>query len=832
MKETGTLQWASPNTGATNESGFSGLPAGYRNSDGTFFNLGSYTNYWSSTQFDVGSAWNVNLDYDNAISSRDPYSKKDGFSIRCVIDSQSNPDDAYWIGGFGEVESAFRSGVVYALAVYDSQLIAGGRFDSAGSISASNIAAWDGTQWNPLDTGVDISPVQNLVEYGGELYASGIGGLAKWNGTSWTKNSSAPDRVIGLLVYGGELVCGTYFVNEPWESAHKVMAWNGSTWRELGVANHFIHDLVEWQGELYACGVFTAIGGVNTNFISRWDGIQWHPVGSGLNDITRRLFVFDNDLIAGGLFTQAGGIPAEHVAEWDGVSWSPVGSGLNGYVRYFANHAGALVACGDFTRSGTDTSNYVAEWDGSKWKQLGEGFNNVSAVLLPVGDGLIAAGWMDSSGGESLHGIGRWDGNKWNPMSSGFRYEQLGGFGYIWALMPFGGKIIATGEFSGVPGQPEAMNIAAWDGASGWTCLGSGINGAGRALAEYNGKLYVGGDFTAAGEAPAKYLAAWDGSSWSAVSDDILALPYTTKVDALWVYDNRLIVSNLQWAGGIPIHGAGAWDGANWASLGTNQGYVDNFVTYQGNLISTGSQGVRRWDGSAWNDLYGFWQQGISLFVYHDTLLSGGFSSLQKWNGSYWEPYAGGVNGTIVQLDENQGQLIVGGEFSQAGSTPANNIAFYNGVQWSPLGSGTNGPVYATGTFDHKLWVGGNFTVVGGRANRALACWTKVTDTDSDGIPDSIDNCPLMYNPEQLDSDFDGVGDSCCCVGSRGNVNSVGIVDLSDLSSLVSYLTGGGFAIGCSKEANVNGIGIIDLADLSALVSYLTGGGYNLPWCP
>jgi hypothetical protein len=71
-----------------------------------------------------------------------------------------------------------------------------------------------------------------------------------------------------------------------------------------------------------------------------------------------------------------------------------------------------------------------------------------------------------------------------------------------------------------------------------------------------------------------------------------------------------------------------------------------------------------------------------------------------------------------------------------------------------------------------------------------------------------------------------------CCVGVTGNVNAAGIVDLADLSALVSYLTGGGYVLPCVPEANVNNSGIVDLADLSALVSYLTGGGYVLPSCP
>jgi hypothetical protein len=72
---------------------------------------------------------------------------------------------------------------------------------------------------------------------------------------------------------------------------------------------------------------------------------------------------------------------------------------------------------------------------------------------------------------------------------------------------------------------------------------------------------------------------------------------------------------------------------------------------------------------------------------------------------------------------------------------------------------------------------------------------------------------------------------TCCCVGTTGNVNGTGIVDLADLSSLVSYLSIGGFTPPCLLEANINAIGIVDLADLSSLVNYLTTGQFVLPSC-
>jgi uncharacterized protein (TIGR02145 family) len=86
LKETGTSHWISPNAGATNETGFTALPGGYR-SGGNFYNLGSYGNWWSSTEnTGTGQSWAriIENGFMDVTRSTDNMSK--GISIRCVRD--------------------------------------------------------------------------------------------------------------------------------------------------------------------------------------------------------------------------------------------------------------------------------------------------------------------------------------------------------------------------------------------------------------------------------------------------------------------------------------------------------------------------------------------------------------------------------------------------------------------------------------------------------------------------------------------------------------------------------------------------------------------------
>ena len=87
MKSTGMQHWLSPNSAATNERGFSGLPGGHLDAtSGNFSFVGNYGYWLSSTQYSASNVWIRFLFYNTGNVTRASYNKVDGFSVRCVKD--------------------------------------------------------------------------------------------------------------------------------------------------------------------------------------------------------------------------------------------------------------------------------------------------------------------------------------------------------------------------------------------------------------------------------------------------------------------------------------------------------------------------------------------------------------------------------------------------------------------------------------------------------------------------------------------------------------------------------------------------------------------------
>lgn len=87
MKEIGNTNWLSDNTDATNSSGFTAIPCGYRDQDGTFKFIGKYAFWWSSTENKNKEGWYRSLNsIDGVVFKEDHAYAGHGLSVRCLKD--------------------------------------------------------------------------------------------------------------------------------------------------------------------------------------------------------------------------------------------------------------------------------------------------------------------------------------------------------------------------------------------------------------------------------------------------------------------------------------------------------------------------------------------------------------------------------------------------------------------------------------------------------------------------------------------------------------------------------------------------------------------------
>ena len=85
MKETGTAHWIS-NLYATNSSGFTSLPGGFRNYNGTFDHIGYHGNWLSSSEQNTSNVWMISSVNDNSYAGSSYCLKRNGLSVRCLRD--------------------------------------------------------------------------------------------------------------------------------------------------------------------------------------------------------------------------------------------------------------------------------------------------------------------------------------------------------------------------------------------------------------------------------------------------------------------------------------------------------------------------------------------------------------------------------------------------------------------------------------------------------------------------------------------------------------------------------------------------------------------------
>jgi hypothetical protein len=222
--------------------------------------------------------------------------------------------------------------------------------------------------------------------------------------------------------------------------------------------------------------------------------------------------------------------------------------------------------------------------------------------------------------------------------------------------------------------------------------------------------------------------------------------------------------------------------------------------TYDGGGHQTQYE-VQLWQSNAWVN------QTLTTYTYNGNDRSG--SVMQTWQSNAWTnltKHSYAYNGSHLQILDTSASWFGSSWFASfVDTTKYSGTLISEKVHASLFGAGSTRTDYTYDTQGYEI------IEVGLNWNIGTQQWDNSTRS------------VFVYTPG---------GSTSCCVGKRGNVNGLGIIDLVDLSSLINYLTGGGYVLPCPEAANVNGSGIIDLVDLSSLINYLTGGGYVLPNCP
>lgn len=342
--------------------------------------------------------------------------------------------------------------------------------------------------------------------------------------------------------------------------------------------------------------------------------------------------------------------------------------------------------------------------------------------------------------------------------------------------------------------------------AQSWSSVGSGVTGLNaqvNSIREYNGSLYVAGEFSNAGGMNANSIAKWDGNSWSPLIDSSIGNGILTMT----VYHNSLYVGGIFHidSGTTICNNVAKWNGVNWSPVvnGTTN-YVIGSAVFQNNLYiassnsNSGDSLIAKWNDTTWTlsnfNVTGFGSLVEAIAVFNGELyIAGTFTIagnnaenyIAKWNGTNWSPVGLGLNRWVRSLAVYNGELYAAGNFDSAGTVPANGIARWNGTTWSSLTNSPNASLIRTMTAYHnELYVGGYFDSIGSVSARNIARWNGTNWSNLGlGLKNVVNSLEIYNNDLYAGGNFDSAGNVMSPKIAKWN-SPVGIEDFFSSNSL------------------------------------------------
>lgn len=605
----------------------------------------------------------------------------------------------------GELSTPSISALAVMPTSTGSILVAGGSFHSASGTFVNCVAAWNGRSWSPLGDGMtgygsetrvsalfvhDDGNGPVLIAGGRFQFAGGVpaSNIAYWNGTSWNALGTGTNgAVLALGSYfdgqGRRLVAGGEFSEAGGEPAIRVASWDGGNWHAMGsglgdpsYSYQSVRSFIEHDDgichRLVACGQFYRVRDTySVDSVAVWDGTDWDRMfdrkkrnglgDSHWGDVMQCLAVMDPD----------------------GAGPSPKSIYAGGYLEYFYSPA-------DPDR----LINGIAKWTEDGWVGLDDGVlfggiygANVRAMLPVDDDGpgpsptkLYIAGAFSQAGQVAAANVARWDeeSQQWQSLEVGV--DEMARALCEWDRGD--GSVLYIGGHFRSAGGIDAAYIASWNPRTHmWSSLDSEMNGQVNAIVSFDDgsgpALFVGGRFSKAGGFECNGIARWDGITWSPVGGGVGGTyPF---IYCLKVYDDgtgpALYAGGMfSSAGGIPASFVARWDGTKWSAVGGG-------IAGQYNSNSEGVFSLTDFDDG----------DGPALIAHGSFLAADGKPAkcLAKWNGKSWSEVGGGLTVIstsesrsytrgLISFDDGAGpSLWVAGQFRDAGNQRSDNIAVY-----------------------------------------------------------------------------------------------------------------------------------------------------------
>lgn len=455
----------------------------------------------------------------------------------------------------------------WCLWVHNNELIVGGRFSAIGTVAAANIAAFNGITWRALGAGVSNTSNPNgaqvfvLATYNNELIAGGdflsAGSvtayrIAKWNGTAWqAMGSGFSNHPQAMAAHGTEL-----FVSV----GSDVQRWNGTSWLNSGglgasLSQPSVSTLSEFQGSMYLGGNVNSSMNTPLNSIARWDGSGWVPVGVGWAHGAGPMVVYNGEAIVQGYYNRPGNTPIQ-LGAWNGASLRHFTSAASPGFFAMTIYQGQLIGAGSMNSS---SSAAVWRWTGAFWDTFAPSMGSAIYALAVYNNQVIAGGIFPGIGSVGPSRIARWDGTVWRPLGSGMQG------GNVQALLVYNGDLIAGGSFGSAGDVPNTARLARWNGTE-WSSMAAGATiDQVSALGVFNGELIAAG--VSPPDRPASRIARWDGSSWRALG----AGPAGT-VWCMTVFQNELLCGGSLDFGTNGTWTLARWNGSYWKDPGGSPG--------------------------------------------------------------------------------------------------------------------------------------------------------------------------------------------------------------------------------------------------------------------